>query len=213
MLVCREMRRFFLLMLVLGLLVLVPFAIWGEGMETLWTVARLESFGQWAWLVGLGLLVGDLVVPMPSTVVMSALGYVYGIAIGGVVATFGAMGSAMLGYCLCRWVGEPVAVCLAGKEGLEAGKGLFGRYGAWVVALSRCLPVMAEVMACLAGMTGMPWRRFLVAALAGCVPMGFAFAALGQLGADSPVVALLVSALVPPILWVFARRLISRTEN
>ena len=200
-------------MLVLGLLVLVPFVIWGEGMETLWTVARLESFGQWAWLVGLGLLVGDLVMPMPSTVVMSALGFVYGIAIGGLIATLGAMGSATLGYGLCQWIGEPMAVRLAGKEGLEAGRRLFGRYGAWAVALSRCLPIMAEVIACLAGMTGMPWRRFLAAAFAGCLPMGFAFAAVGQLGTDSPAVALLVSALVPPILWAFARRFLCRIEN
>ena len=207
------MRRFFLLVLGLGLIVLLPFVIWGEGMETLWTVARLESFGQWAWLVGLGLLSGDLVIPMPSTVVMSALGYVYGIAIGGLIATLGAMGSAALGYGVCRWVGEPVAIRLAGKEGLEAGRKLFNLYGAWVVVLSRCLPIMAEVMACLAGMTGMPWRRFLVAALAGCLPMGFAFAAVGQLGTDSPVAALLVSALAPPILWALARRSLSRIED
>ena len=151
--------------------------------------------------------------PMPSTVVMSALGFVYGIAIGGLIATLGAMGSATLGYGLCQWIGEPMAVRLAGKEGLEAGRRLFGRYGAWAVALSRCLPIMAEVIACLAGMTGMPWRRFLAAALAGCLPMGFAFAAVGQLGADSPSVALLVSALVPPVLWAFARRLLSRFED
>ena len=207
------MRRFFLLMLVLGLLVLVPFLIWGEGMETLWTVARLESFGQWAWLVGLGLLVGDLVMPMPSTVVMSALGYVYGIAIGGTFATLGAMGSASVGYGLCRWIGEPMAVRLAGRDGLGAGKKLFARYGAWAVALSRCLPIMAEVMACLAGMTGMPWKRFLMAALAGCLPMAFSFAAVGKLGAESPAVALSVSALVPPILWAVARRFLSKIEN
>ena len=213
MLVYSEMRRFFLLMLVLGLLVLVPFAIWGEGMEALWTVARLEGFGHWAWLVGLGLLVSDLVMPMPSTVVMSALGYVYGIAFGGLIASLGALGSALLGYGLCRWIGEPVANRLAGKEGLEAGRRLFGRYGAWAVALSRCLPIMAEVMACLAGMTGMPFRRFVAAALAGCLPMGFAFATVGHLGADSPIAALLVSALAPPILWALIRRSLSKLEK
>ena len=207
------MRRFLFLMILLGLLVLVPFAIWGEGMETLWTVAELESFGHWAWLVGMALLVSDLVVPLPSTVVMSALGYVYGIAVGGLFAFLGAMGSALLGYGLSRWIGESVAVRLTGKEGLEAGRDLFTRYGAWVVALSRCLPVMAEVMACLAGMTRMPWRRFVLASMAGCLPMGFAFAAVGHLGADSPGVAMAVSLLAPPVLWWFARRGFSRIEN
>lgn len=91
------MFRFFLLMMALGLLVVLPFVIWGEGMDTIWTVAHLTSYGRWAWAVGVGLLVGDLLMPIPSTVVMSGLGYVYGVLIGGLVATAGAMGSAMLG--------------------------------------------------------------------------------------------------------------------
>lgn len=197
-------------MLVLALLVLVPFAIWGDGMEALWTVARLESFGKWAWIVGIGLLIGDLLLPMPSTVVMSALGYVYGFVLGGVLASMGALGSALLGYGLCRWIGEPMARRLAGEEGLEQGRLLVGRYGVWVIGVSRCLPVLAEVIACLAGLTRMPWRRFLLAALSGCVPMGFAFAALGHWGAETPLIALAVSALAPPLLWWLASRWMAR---
>ena len=200
------MGRFLTLVLGLAVAFTLPFAIWGEGMEVLATVARLESLGDWAWLVGLGLLVGDLILPTPSTVVMSALGYVYGVVVGGFLASAGAVGSASLGYGLCRWMGEPLAVKLAGKRGLEKGVALFERWGPWLVALSRWLPIMAEVVACLGGMTRMPWRRFVAAAACGSLPLGFAFAWVGHLGNEFPRIAFAVSALGPPLLWYLIGR-------
>lgn len=200
------MGRLLLLILFLGLLVILPFVIWGEGLEALWTVSKLESFGRWAWLVGLGLLVSDLLLPMPSTVVMSGLGYLYGVFLGGVLASVGAFGGAVTGYVLCRWMGRPMAVRLTGEEGLREGQDLFDRWGPWLVALSRWVPVMAEVIACLAGMTRMPPPRFLAAAACGCLPLGFAFAWVGQLGNEAPGMALALSALAPPALWWFVRR-------
>ncbi len=200
------MWRFLILVLFLGLLVIVPFLIWGQGMEHLWTIAKLESFGSWAWLVGLALLVGDLLIPVPSTVIMSGLGYVYGVTLGGVLASLGALGSAVTGYTLCRWMGEPMAARLAGERGLNQGRSVFDRCGSWLVALSRWLPVLAEVIACLAGMTRMSRKRFLFAASCGCIPMGFAFAWVGHLGERSPGIALAVSALAPPLLWFLVGR-------
>lgn len=208
------MWRFLILVLYLGLLLVVPFLIWGPGMDHLWTMNRLESYGQWAWLVGLGLLASDLLLPLPSTVVMSGLGYVYGVALGGLLAASGAFGSAVIAYALCRWMGEPMARRLAGERGLAEGQALFDRCGGWIVALSRWLPLIAEIVACLAGMTRMPWKRFLFAAGCGCLPLGFAFAWVGHLGVRSPWTALAVSALAPPILWFVARRRLmsGRTE-
>jgi uncharacterized membrane protein YdjX (TVP38/TMEM64 family) len=200
------MKRFTFLVLFLGILVIIPFAICGEGMDTLWTVGHLESFGKWAWLVGIGLLVGDLLLPMPSTVVMSGLGYVYGVALGGLLASLGALGSAMLGYGLCRWIGEPMVDRLVGRAGLEQGRAVFDRHGPWLVALSRWLPIMAEVVACTAGMARMRCKLFAFAAICGCVPMGFGFAWVGQLGEESPWMALTVSALGPPLLWFCVAR-------
>jgi hypothetical protein len=45
----------------------------------------MESYGSWAWAAGIALLVSDIVLPVPSTVVMSALGWMYGWWIGGLI--------------------------------------------------------------------------------------------------------------------------------
>mgnify|MGYP006172600101 CR=1 FL=1 len=46
---------------------------------------RLEQYGGWAWLVGIGLIVCDLVLPVPSTAVIAGLGMMYGPWLGGLI--------------------------------------------------------------------------------------------------------------------------------
>ena len=69
------------------------------------------------------------------------------------------------------------------------------------------------LLACLAGLSRMPFGRFLAALACGSLPLGFAFAAIGAMGKDQPAVALLLSAIVPPILWILVRPLVMRRAN
>ena len=199
--------RLLWLFLLLALLVLVPFVIWGDFFGELFSPEGsrewLDQFGKpWAWLAGIGLLVADLFLPIPGTVVMSALGYVYGPWLGGIIAVAGSMLSALLAYTLCRKLGRRAAEWIAGREDLEKGEEIFnGSAGGWIVALSRWLPVMPEVISCLAGLARMSWRRFVTALACGSIPLGFTFAAIGEWAHENPALALLLSAGLPPVLW------------
>jgi uncharacterized membrane protein YdjX (TVP38/TMEM64 family) len=84
---------------------------------------------------------------------------------------------------------------------LQRAEQFFARRGAWLVVLSRWLPLLPETIACLAGLTRMSIRRFVVALICGCVPMGFAYAAIGATGTEHPALALSLSAIVPAVLW------------
>ncbi len=81
------------------------------------------------------------------------------------------------------------------------------------MALSRWLPVMPEVIACLAGMARMPWRRFVLATACGSVPLGFTFAAIGVWGHDNPGMAIVLSAGLPPVLWAIVRPFVMRKRE
>jgi hypothetical protein len=48
----------------------------------------------------------------------------------------------------------------------------------------------------------------LIALVCGTVPLGFGFAAIGDLGSSSPTMAIALSAVVPVVLWLLARRLL-----
>lgn len=206
----RASRHLLALVLVLLAAVIVPFLIWGERFEAALSVEGtrqwLEGFGAWAWLAGIGLLVADIALPIPGTVVMSVMGWMYGWFWGGLISAAGSMLSGTFAYGLCRLLGRPVAVRIAGADGLEQAHALFEKNGGWLVAVSRWLPVLPEAVACLAGLARMPWRTFWVALLCGSLPLGFAFAAIGHLGHESPAGALLLSAVLPAGMWWVARR-------
>jgi len=179
--------------------------LFGSGLEQVWSgeelVARFEESREWAWLAGIGLLLADLLLPIPGTVVMSALGAVYGFWLGGLIASAGSMLAGMLGYGVGRFFNEGFAKRWLGEKDFEKGRALFDRGGAWVVAMSRALPILPEVLACMAGLLRMSFGKFLIALACGAVPMGFLFAWIGALGTDYPGWGLGFSLGVPAVLW------------
>ena len=72
--------RLIWILFVLAITFTIPFIFWGGKFEETFTVeggvAWLEEWGSWAWLAGIILLLLDLVLPIPGTAVMSALGMV-----------------------------------------------------------------------------------------------------------------------------------------
>jgi uncharacterized membrane protein YdjX (TVP38/TMEM64 family) len=199
--------RLLLLLLGLAVLVMIPFLLMGERFESRFSPAGardwLADYGQaWGWLAALGLLIGDLVLPIPATGVMSALGYVYGTWIGGLTGAAGSFLSGVTAYELCRWGGQGAADRLLGPGDQARAERIFsGGLGGWMVALSRWMPLLPELTACMAGLTRMPRRRFLPALACGCVPMGLVFAAIGASGAERPGLAVGLSVLVPAVCY------------
>ncbi len=211
--------RFFVLFLLLSLLLAVPFLLWGEFFETSFskerTLSWFERCGPWAWAAGVALLAADLVLPVPSTAVMAALGVVYGTLLGGLIGAAGSFFAGLLAYGLSRAVGERAAIYIVGEKDLDRGKTFFATAGGgWAVALSRWLPLLPEVIACLAGLARMPLPRFCAALLCGSLPMALVFAGVGASGRESPWLAVVLSAVLPLVLWPLAARLLrSRVDG
>ena len=85
--------RLILLFFALVALVLIPFFIWEDFLNRVFspegTISWLKAYGTWAWAAGMLLLISDLFLPIPGTLVMSALGYIYGPWLGGLLAKLG----------------------------------------------------------------------------------------------------------------------------
>lgn len=189
--------------------VLVPWAIWGGRLEAALDPAGISrALGTEplsAGLAGVGLICLDVLLPIPATPVMSALGLVLGPWLGGLVSAAGSFLAGCLAYGVARWLGRAPAAWVAG-EGMAGLEERFAAQGGWMVALSRWTPVLPEAVAALAGVARMPFGRFAAALACGSVPLGFAFAWVGHLGHASPVLALSLSAALPPLLWWLAAR-------
>ncbi len=211
------MLRFAVFFAVISVAFLIPFLIWGDRFDAVLTregtVLWIQTFGGWGWLAGVVLLTSDLLLPIPSTIVMSALGYLYGPWVGGLLAALGSSLAGVLGYFLCRRFGVAAALPLVGTESLIEIENSFRRIGPWLVVFSRWLPLFPEVVACMAGLARMPFWIFLSALVCGSMPLGFAFALIGFLGVTRPLAAFALSAVLPPLLWLLARRRLLKPET
>lgn len=208
------MARLLLLALALAVLVALPALLLGDFFAGLFAAEGpaewLRSTGGWAWAAAIALMASDIALPVPSKPVMAALGVVYGPIVGGVVAAAGDVAAGVIGYGVGRAFGPAVARRLAGADSLAEAERLLERRGGWIVAASRWLPVLPETVSMLAGLARMPFRKFMLALLCGAVPQGFAFAAFGHVGAEAPVLTLMIAALAPLALWPVVARLTRR---
>jgi uncharacterized membrane protein YdjX (TVP38/TMEM64 family) len=172
-------------------------------------VLVLREYGSWAWALGIALIWADLVLPVPQTAVIAALGIIYGTLLGGLLGSLGLITGGLLGYGLMLTSARRFARRFAVPRSLHKMESLFDRGGAWAIVLTRSLPYsVPEAMVFLAGLAGMPMRKFTAALTLGSVPTAFAFAAIGAGWADQPILALAVSYVLPILLLPIALYLI-----
>jgi protein-S-isoprenylcysteine O-methyltransferase Ste14/uncharacterized membrane protein YdjX (TVP38/TMEM64 family) len=164
-------------------------------------VLTLREYESWAWALGIALIWGDVVLPIPQTAVIAALGIIYGTLLGGLLGSLGLITGGLLGYVLIRTSARRYVQRFVGPRSLHRMESLFDRGGAWAIVLTRSLPYsVPEVMVFLAGLAGMPTRTFIAALTMGSVPTAFVFAAIGAGWADQPILALGVSYVLPILL-------------
>jgi uncharacterized membrane protein YdjX (TVP38/TMEM64 family) len=168
-------------------------------------VFMLREYDSWAWALGIALIWADVVLPVPQTAVIAALGIIYGTVFGGLLGSVGLISGGMLGYALMRTSARWFVDRLVGRQSLHKMETLFDRTGAWAIVLTRSLPYsVPEAIVFLAGLARMHMGKFTMALTVGSVPIAFAFAAIGAGWADQPILALIVSYVLPILLLPIA---------
>lgn len=163
------------------------------------------------WLAGLaivGLLVGDLLLPIPSSLVMALAGMFYGTLGGALVSFAGSMLCVMIGFGVCRWGGHARMERFLGKQELHRISEWFERYGAVLIVVSRPVPMLTELLSCVAGLSELRVRTFLMASALGHFPVCLFYAYMGSRGSLSdpwPMVAAVIG--IPGILFLVFNRL------
>ena len=164
-------------------------------------VLMLREYDHWAWALGIVLIWSDLVLPVPQTAVIAAIGIIYGTMVGGLLGSVGLISGGILGYGLMRTSARRFAKRWAGRRSLHRMESVFDQSGAWAIVLTRSLPYsLPEAVVFRAGLAGMPLGKFTMALTVGSVPTAFAFAAMGAGWAGQPIRALIASYAVPIVL-------------
>jgi uncharacterized membrane protein YdjX (TVP38/TMEM64 family) len=103
-------------------------------------VLMLQKYDAWAWAVGIALIWADLVLPVPQTVVIAALGIIYGTVLGGLLGSVGLITGGLLGYVLMLTSARRMVKRFVGPRSLNTIESLFERAGAWASSSPAAFP-------------------------------------------------------------------------
>jgi uncharacterized membrane protein YdjX (TVP38/TMEM64 family) len=163
---------------------------------TPWMTSRTS-----AAVIGIGLLVADVFLPVPASLVMLAHGAIFGVLGGTLVSCVGGLGAFALGFGTGRLGQAHLRRLVTPAEHARAGA-LLARHGLFAIVLTRPVPILAETLAILAGASPLGWGRALLAASAGLLPVAWLYALAGA-SAAREVNGLWVFALVMVISGAF----------
>jgi len=162
-----------------------------------------------------GLLATDILLPIPSSVISTLSGWQLGWWRGTLATWIGMNVGAAIGFELARRFGQPLALWFSKKEDLDRMRHVSDRYGPFVLALTRAIPVFAEASVLIAGIHQLSWRRFAPAILFSNLGIALAYAAFGDYAEQHQwlPLALAVAVAVPVLVAAAAHRLMPGCED
>ncbi|MCC6178702.1 MAG: VTT domain-containing protein [Chloroflexi bacterium] len=150
--------------------------------------------GTLAAAVGVLLLTVDVLLPVPSNVVMIAHGALFGVAVGTMLSMIGSMIATVAAFWIGRRGGRLLALVVGPGE-RDRGDAVFQRWGTLAIVVSRPLPLLSEAVVVLAGTSRLGWRPAMTAAALGWLPpcLFYAWAGASSIGVEGGAI---VSGLV-----------------
>ena len=168
----------------------------------------LNRGGVAAATLGVGLLIADVLLPVPSSLIMVAHGALFGVVGGTLLSLVGSLGAAMFGFWLGRRGGR-LLERLVTLEERERADYLLKRWGALAIIVTRPVPLLAETIAIMAGTSPMNWGRAALAALIGSLPPALLYALTGAAVANFQSAALMFVfvLIIAGFFWMVGRLL------
>lgn len=143
---------------------------------------RLRSYGPWAPVASLGLMVAQaLVAPIPAFLIVFANGLAFGVWWGWLLSLVGQSLAAAICFWLARALGRGPVESLVGRLGLESADRWFARWGLLGLFLTRLIPgVGFDGVSYAAGLSRMGFATFSAVTLLGSAPQLLLYVLLGQ---------------------------------
>ncbi|MFQ5435787.1 MAG: TVP38/TMEM64 family protein [Anaerolineae bacterium] len=177
--------------------------------------AYLQSFG-WRGPAVLAVvqLIQVVIAFIPGHVFLVAGGYAYGFSLGFAINWISVVVASQFSFMLARWAGRPLVNRLVSADTLNRWDKIGAEKGFAFFTLSFLLPVFpTDAMNFVAGLSGIPSRKFLLANLLGRIPGVVMLTVIGSHGLRfSPITWGLV-AILAVITFVVGRLALRRVER
>jgi uncharacterized membrane protein YdjX (TVP38/TMEM64 family) len=178
-------------------LILVPFVLFADSMDR-WTLQQLQAqagpFRIASWVIAL--LMADIVLPVPASLVSTAAGALLGVGAGFAASLVGMTLTCQVGYALGRRYGAPLARRLISDEEMTRVATQVNRRGLWAFAMLRPIPVLAEASVLWAGVMRVNPMRYSAVTLLANAGLSMLYAAVGAAAVPAGSVTLVLAAAI-----------------
>jgi uncharacterized membrane protein YdjX (TVP38/TMEM64 family) len=150
------------------------------------------------------LLFSDLFIAVPTLTITVLSGYFLGFLLGSISAVLGMFMAGISGYLLTRRYGNNILnKVIKNEEKRKEAVESFHRYGFLMILMSRASPILPEVSACMAGITRMRFRTFLLAWTINSVPFALLASYSGSISSlSNPRPAIYTAISIYVVLWI-----------
>lgn len=150
------------------------------------------------------LLFADLFIAIPTLTVTILAGYFLGHTYGAIAALTGVFLAGVCGYGLSRYYGQSILnLLIKDQQKQKEATQTFQEHGFAMILLSRALPILPEVSACLAGITEMRFSKFLTAWLISSGPYILIATYVGSISSlDNPKPAIFGAIGLSAFFWL-----------
>lgn len=127
---------------------------------------------------GMLLLALDILLPIPSSIIMAAMGHLFGVVLGALFSFIGMMLSCVIGYYIgslwgSYWMKRTDEA--KQKRSLE----ILEKWGGFALIVTRPIPVLSESVVVLSGIKRMPFRTVFGTCAVGLLPTSIFYAIVG----------------------------------
>jgi len=188
-------------------LLMMFLAAWAMGFDIEGAPPMPAKAGPLAAITGIALLIADVFLPIPSSLVMIAHGALFGTLIGTSLSLIGSVLSALTGFAVGRAGTNAIRRIVSPAEH-EYASSLLQKWGATAVALTRPVPILAETVAILAGSSQLTWTQTAIAAAAGSIvpSVVYAWAGANARNANHAIIFGGVILATGVLWWIGSRR-------
>jgi uncharacterized membrane protein YdjX (TVP38/TMEM64 family) len=175
----------------------------------------IESWGRWAAIASILLMIIHSFVPLPAELLAVANGMLFGPLWGMALTWTGAMLGAYLAFGLARALGRPFVVKMLPPRHRNRLDGWVAKQGSGALLIARLVPVISfNAINYAAGLTNVSWWTFSWTTGLGILPLTALMVIIGDRVLSWPwmvwVAVAAVAVLMSLLLWRWGRRLARR---
>lgn len=150
----------------------------------------------------------DVFLPVPNGLTNTLAGVALGWSLASLVVWIGLTLGAIFGYLVGRIAARPLAIKIVGELDFSNAEKAAERIDIEGLILARPVPAFAELSTLAAGLTKMPFKKFMIVIALSNIGVAVIFSGLGAaaLSTQSSLIGFVGAAILPAILYLIYKR-------